>query len=47
MNDTQLDYKTFLNILNLPDDKISLLLYDLYQYKLDEEDECPVNEEGK
>ena len=32
MDEEPVDYKDFLIKLNLPDDKISLLLYDLYRY---------------
>lgn len=37
MNEEILDYKVFLEMLELPDDKISSLLYDLYKYKMNEE----------
>ena len=37
MNEELLDYKVFLEMLELPDDKISSLLYDLYKYKMDED----------
>ena len=37
MDEELLDYKVFLEMLELPDDKISLLLYDLYKYKLSED----------
>jgi len=33
----EIDYKEFIKRLNLPDDKISLLLYDLYKYDLAED----------
>lgn len=39
MDEERLDYKEFLARLNLPDDKISLLLYDLYKYEINEQHE--------
>ena len=46
MNEERLDYKVFLEMLGLPDDKISLLLYDLYKYKSDDEQESKETSEG-
>ena len=37
MENEEIDYKEFLVKLNLQDDKISLLLYDLYKYELNED----------
>ncbi len=37
MEKEEIDYKEFIKRLNLPDDKISLLLYDLYKYDLAED----------
>lgn len=39
MDEEIIDYKEFLNRLNLEDDKISLLLYDLYKYGITNKDE--------
>ena len=40
MEENEIDYKDFLIKLNLPDDKMSNLLYDLYRYgkKADKKD---------
>lgn len=38
MEEQPIDYKDFLERLNLPDDKISNLLYDLYKYKLSDDE---------
>lgn len=45
MENEIIDYKTFLEELNLQDDKVSSLLYDLYTYqKQEDKKEKEVNE---
>lgn len=47
MNEKLLDYKEFQNKLNLSDDKISRLLYDLYVYELTQDEKEEDNKEDK
>lgn len=37
MEEQPIDYEEFLDRLSLPDDKTSVLLYDLYKYELSED----------
>ena len=46
MEEQPIDYKDFLARLNLPDDKISVLLYDLYKYKLTDDEKEQTTQEN-